>query len=195
MGADRTYAVSALDRTAPSLFGRFSRKYGTPIAVNIMSGTMATIAMAAAILITAFGSGSITTLFTLVLGFTLSTNTLAYLLIFPTFLLLRYRYPNVPRTYRVPGGMPGAWIVTLLPFAYAAIAAYFILIPTASYVKTSGVSRMTYELTQWIPLAVIVALTVIFYVWGQKEKHNRDVAATPSAESSSDSFLPSTEID
>jgi amino acid transporter len=161
-----------------------------------MSGTMATIAMAAAILITAFGTGSITTLFSLVLGFTLSTNTLAYLLIFPAFLLLRYRYPDVPRTYRVPGGMVGAWIVTLLPFAYAAIAAYFILIPTASYVKNSGVSRMTYELTQWIPLAVIVALTITFYVWGQREKRNRDVVANQeSAEARNESLQPSTELD
>ncbi|MBV9257871.1 MAG: APC family permease, partial [Ktedonobacteraceae bacterium] len=195
MGADRTYAVSALDRTAPSLFGRFSRKYGTPIAVNIMSGTMATIAMTAAILITAFGTGNITTLFSLVLGFTLSTNTLAYLLIFPAFLLLRYRYPDVPRTYRVPGGMLGAWIVTLLPFAYALIAGYFILIPTTSYVNNSGVSRMTYELTQWIPLAVIVALTLVFYVWGQKEKRNRDVIAGEGVEISKDSLMPSAELD
>ena len=195
MGADRTYAIGALDRTAPSIFGRFSKKYGTPIAVNIMSGTMATIAMAAAILITAFGSGNISTLFALVLGFTLSTNTLAYLLIFPAFLLLRYRYPDVPRTYRVPGGMLGAWIVTLLPFAYAAIAAYFILIPTASDVSKSGVSRMTYELTQWVPLIVIVGLTVFFYIWGQREKRNRDVVAEQKTEISDTSFQSSPELD
>jgi glutamate:GABA antiporter len=175
MGADRTYAVSALDRTAPSFFGRFSSKYGTPIAVNTMSGIMATIAVMAAILVTSFGAGGITTLFALVLGFTLSTNTLAYLFIFPAFLLLRYRYPDVPRTYRVPGGMPGAWIVTLLPFAYAAIAGYFILIPPDSYVSKNGVSRLTYELTQFIPLAVIILLTTLFYVWGQREKRNQDV--------------------
>ncbi len=181
MGADRTYAVSALDRTAPRIFGRFSTKYGTPIAVNTMSGIMATIAVAAAILITAFGSGTISTLFTLVLGFTLSTNTLAYLLIFPAFLLLRYRYPEVPRTYRVPGGMLGAWIVTLLPFAYAAIASYFILIPSASYVSNSGVDRTTYELTQFIPLIVIILLTVVFYIWGQMEKRNQDVVVAEQA--------------
>jgi amino acid transporter len=175
MGADRTYAVSALDRAAPSALGRFSSKYGTPIAVNTMSGIMATIAVVAAILITAFGSGNITTLFSLVLGFTLSTNTLAYLLIFPAFLILRYRYPDVPRTYRVPGGMLGAWIVTLLPFSYAAIASYFILIPTDSYVSKNGVDRMTFELTQFLPLAVIVLLTIVFYIWGQREKRNQDV--------------------
>ena len=127
--------------------------------------------------VTAFGSGSVTTLFALVLGFTLSTNTLAYLLIFPAFLMLRYRYPDVPRTYRVPGGMIGAWIVTLLPFAYAAIASYFILIPSASYVSKSGVDRQTYEFTQFAPLIVIVLLTIVFYVWGQREKRNQDILA------------------
>jgi glutamate:GABA antiporter len=182
MGADRTYAVSALDRTAPSLLGRFSGKYGTPIAVNTMSGIMATIAVVAAILITAFGSGSISTLFSVVLGFTLSTNTLAYLLIFPAFLILRYRYPDVPRTYRVPGGMLGAWIVTLLPFAYTLIASYFLLIPTNSYVSKSGLDRPTFELTQFIPLVVIVLLTIVFYIWGQNEKRNQDVIAAEIAD-------------
>src|SRR6266567_2637304 len=175
IGADRTYAIAALDRTAPSLLGRFSGRYGTPIAVSTMNGFVATISMAIAIFITAFGSGSISTLFSLVLGFTLSTNTLAYLLIFPAFLILRYRYPDVPRTYRVPGGMLGAWIVTLLPFTYAAIASYFILIPTDSYVSKNGVDRMTFELTQILPLVAIILLTIVFYIWGQREKRNQDV--------------------
>ncbi len=95
MGADRTFAISALDRTAPRLFGSFSGRFGTPIAVNIMSGIMATIAMVAAVLVNSFGgSGNISTLFSLVLGFVISTATLAYLFIFPSFLILRYKYPQ-----------------------------------------------------------------------------------------------------
>lgn len=175
IGADRTYAISALDRTAPVLLGRFSGKFGTPIAVNTMSGITATIAMAAAIIVTAASGGSTPTLFGLVLGFTVSTTTLSYLFIFPSYLILRYKYPNVPRPYKVPGGMVGAWIVTLLPFFYAAIASYFILIPTDATVQSNSVSRLTYELTQFVPLLVIILLTVVFYVWGHVEKRNRDV--------------------
>jgi amino acid transporter len=140
-----------------------------------MSGIVATVAMAAAILITEFGSGSVGTLFSLVLGFTISTTTLSYLFIFPTFLILRYKYPNVHRPYKVPGGMVGAWIVTVLPLAYALIASYFILIPTDSSVSSYSVSRLTYELTQFLPLAFIVLLTAVFFIWGQSEKRNRDV--------------------
>ena len=171
MGADRTYAISALDRTAPLIFGRFSGKYGTPIAVNIMSGIMATVAMVAAVLVTKFTAGNITTLFILVFGFVISTATLAYLFIFPSFLILRYKYPHVPRTYRVPGGMPVAWIVTVLPFAYAAFTVFFILVPAT----TTSVDRLTYELTQFIPLVIIVLLTIVFYIMGHNDKRNQDV--------------------
>src|SRR5215831_12637801 len=114
IGADRTYAIASLDRTAPAIFGRFSGKYGTPIFVNTMTGIVASIAMIAAVIISAYGGGgSIVTLFGLVIGFVISTTTLSYLFIFPSYLILRYKYPNVRRPYKVPGGMLGAVIVCL----------------------------------------------------------------------------------
>ena len=174
IGADRTYAISALDRTAPKLLGRFSGKYGTPIAVNTMTGIVASITMAVAISISAFFSGgSLASLFTVVIGFTISTTTLSYLFIFPAYLILRYKYPNVHRPYTVPGGMVGAWIVTLFPFAFAAIGSYFILLPAT--VSVSGINRTTYIVTQFVALAVIFLLALVFYVWGQTEKRNQDV--------------------
>jgi amino acid transporter len=170
MGADRTYAISALDRTAPLVFGRFSGRYGTPIAVNLMSGIMATVSMVAAILVNTFGKGNITTLFGLVLGFVISTATIAYLFIFPSFLILRYKYAHIPRVYKVPGGMVGAWIVTILAFSYALIAVVFILVP-----GTTSIDRFTYELTQFVPLAIILLLTVVFYIMGHNDTRNQDV--------------------
>jgi amino acid transporter len=177
IGADRTYAIAALDRAAPVFLGRFSGRFGTPIAVNAMSGIVATLAMAVAISVNAFSSDpNVVQLFGLVLGFTISTTTLSYLFIFPAYIILRYKYPNVPRTYKVPGGMVGAWIVTLLPLAYAAVASYFILIPTDATVSGyTGITRLTYELTQFIPLLAIFLLATIFYIWGHLEKRNSDV--------------------
>jgi amino acid transporter len=178
IGADRTYAMAALDRAAPVLLGRFSGRFGTPIAVNAMSGIVATLAMAVAISINAFSSDpNIATLFGLVLGFTISTTTLSYLFIFPAYIILRYKYPNVRRPYKVPGGMVGAWIVTLLPLTYAVVASYFILIPTDATVSGyTGITRLTYELTQFIPLLFIFLLTTVFFIWGHMEKRNGDVA-------------------
>jgi amino acid transporter len=186
IGADRTYAIAALDRTAPSFLGRFSGRYGTPIVVNTMSGITASIAMIVAILISASGNGSIAALFGFVLGFVISTTTLSYLFIFPSFLILRYKYRNVARPYKVGGGMIGAWIVTILPLAYAALASFFILWPADSTIVSDGVSRLTYELTQFIPLGIIVLLTTVFYIWGHAEKLNRDVVVEFNPETASE---------
>ncbi len=186
IGADRTYAIASLDRTAPSFLGRFSGRYGTPIVVNTMSGITASIAMIVAILISASGNGSISTLFGLVIGFVISTTTLSYLFIFPSFLILRYKYPNVRRPYKVGGGMIGAWIITILPLAYAALASFFILWPTDATVAGYSVTRLTYEFTQFIPLGIIVLLTTVFYIWGHTEKRNRDVVVEYNPEAATE---------
>jgi amino acid transporter len=140
-----------------------------------MSGIVGSIMMVVAILINSYGSSSLTGLFSIVLGFTISTTTLSYLFIFPAFIRLRYKYPNVARTYKVPGGLIGAWIVTIIPLAFAAVASYFILIPTDSTIASSNVSRFTYEVTEFSVLGAIVLLAIIFYVWGQFERSNKDV--------------------
>ena len=57
IGADAPTPLLALDRTAPALLGRFSGRYGTPIAVNTMTGITATIMMVIAVLISEFVSG------------------------------------------------------------------------------------------------------------------------------------------
>ena len=175
IAVSRTYAITALDRAAPLRLGRFSRTHGTPTAATILSGILATVTAVASILLAAFGSESIGTLFVQVLGVAISTALLAYLLMFPAFLILGYRYPAVPRTYRVPGGMVGAWIVTLLPMVYVGIACYFLLIPSNSYLQNNQLDRLTFELTHFVPLAIIVLLTLVLYAWGHAERRNRDV--------------------
>src|SRR5258706_1392524 len=175
IGADRTYAISSLDRTAPRFLRRFSGRYGTPIAVNTMSGIVATITMAVAISITEFATfgGQLAALFTVVIDFTISTTTLSYLFIFPSYLILRYKYPNVHRPYKAPDGLVKAWIVPLFPLAFAAIGSYFILIPAT--ITVSGIDKTTYIVTQFVALGVIFLLAIVFYVWGHLEQRNRDV--------------------
>ena len=136
---------------------------------------VATATVVASMLLAAFGSQSIEALFVQVLSVAISTALLAYLLMFPTFLILRYTYPAVPRGYRVPGGLVGAWIVTLLPVLYVGIACYFLLIPNDVYLQNNHLDRLTFELAHFVPLACIVLLTIVLYIWGQRERQNRDV--------------------
>ncbi len=68
--------------------------------------------------------------------------------------------------------MVAAWIVTILAFGYALFAVIGILFPIT---PPGSVGRLTYELTQFIPLALIVLLTIVFYIMGHSDKSNRDV--------------------
>src|ERR1700722_547116 len=65
MGADRAQAIAALDGAAPRILGRFSSRFGTPIAVNLLSGLVATAVMVLAFTIT---GGNSLKYFTVVLG-------------------------------------------------------------------------------------------------------------------------------
>ncbi len=71
--------------------------------------------------------------------------------------------------------MVGALIVTLLPMAYAGIACFFLLIPSEVYLEINHLDRLTFELTQFVPLACIALCTIVLYVWGHRERQNQDM--------------------
>ena len=52
MGADRAEAVACYDGAGPRVLGYFSKKYGTPLAVNLASGVLATIVLVLAVELT-----------------------------------------------------------------------------------------------------------------------------------------------
>jgi amino acid transporter len=169
MGADRAQAMAALDGSAPRILGTFSAKFGTPIAVNIMSGIVATVVM-----LLAFGlaSGDANKYFVAVLGLAISTTTISYIGIFPALLKLRISHPHVHRPYSVPGGMPGVVVVTVVTTAFAVLATIGLLLPgfgTASPDSSlpQGFDRLGYEATQILPLIVLFIVGVLFYIGGK----------------------------
>jgi glutamate:GABA antiporter len=170
MGADRAQAVACYDGAGPRILGRFSSRYGTPVAVNALSGVISTLFMVLAFLLT---SGSAAKYFSAALSLAISTTTISYLAIFLTLYVLRRKLPDVVRPYRVPGGDTGALIITALTFGWAALATAALLWPGLGQshpdsALPSGFAgqRWQYEASQFIPLAVFVALGVVFYALG-----------------------------
>jgi len=181
MGSDRTEAVASYDGGGPRVLGRFSARFGTPVTMNLVSGVVSTVLMIAAFQIT---GGDSSRYFSAVLGLTISTTTISYLFIFPALIKLRYSRPDVERPYRVPGGMAGAWICSLVPTFWALIATVFLLWPGLG-VNWFGAGgnpndslanlsfsheRLQYELSQFLPLVVIVVIGAVFYLVGGKAR-------------------------
>lgn len=180
MGADRAQAVACYDGAGPRILGTFSKKYGTPIAVNALSGIISSIFMILAFQLT---NGSTAKYFSAALGLAISTTTIAYLAIFPALYLLRRKLPNVHRPYRVPFGDTGALVISALTFGWAALATAALLwpglgqsnpddsLPSGFGAVTSGLGqhaaqRWQYEASQLIPLGLFLAVGVLFYVLG-----------------------------
>jgi amino acid transporter len=173
MGADRAQAVAGFDGAAPRSFGYFSARWGTPIVVNLLSGVFSTIVMVLAFQLT----GNANKYFTAVLGLAISTTTIAYLFVFPAIIKLRYSHPHVPRPYRVPGGNAGAWVCGVLCTGWAALATLALLYPGFGTSKPDDSlpdgwagQRGSYELSQLIPLAVLILLGLAFYAAGAKTR-------------------------
>ena len=182
MGADRAQAMAALDGSAPRALGTLSKRFGTPINVNLMSGVVSTIVLIAALSIT---EGDASKYFIAALGLAISTTTISYLAIFPTLWKLRISHPDVPRPYRVPGGTIGAALISIVCFGWAALATVSLLFPgfgtdNPDGSLPEGFKRGEYELSQFIPLALFVLLGVIFYIRGRATREQ--IVAVPFAE-------------
>lgn len=174
MGADRAQAMAALDGAAPRFMGRFSARFGTPIAVNLCSGVAATGVMVLAFAIT---GGNALKYFTVVLGLVISTTTISYIVIFPALIKLRMSHPHVNRPYRVPGGMPMVWIVSGLCTFWAVIASIVLIYPgfgtnwfgqhgDPNSSLPTGFTRGQFETSQIIPLVTLLVIGILFYVAG-----------------------------
>lgn len=197
MGADRTEAIAVLDGGGPELLGRFSARFGTPAGMNVLSGIVATGLMAAAFAIT---GGNPQRYFAAVLGLTISTTTISYLFIFPALVKLRYSHRATDRPYRVPGGIAGAWFCSVVPTFWALLATVALIWPGfgVGWFGSGGSSadslaglgfanqRLLYELSQLLPLAVIIGIGLIFYALGRptREQPAAIPEEVPAAEAS-----------
>lgn len=170
-GCDRIQAIAALDGAAPSWMGRFAG-FGTPITVNLMSGVIGSAFVLLVFLIT---HGSLARFFSLMIALAISSSALCYVLVFPSLIVLRRKYPHAHRPYRVPGGMAGAWGAALITEAFVLVTAVTLLWPGAINawlgerysIKTSwGVSRVFFESVTLSVFGAMVLLGVVFWAAG-----------------------------
>jgi amino acid transporter len=174
MGADRAQAMAALDGAAPRWLGTISSRFGTPIAVNLLSGIVSTTVLVAALVIT---EGDAAKYFAAALGLAIATTTISYLAIFPTLWKLRLSHPHVPRPFRIPGGIGVVAFVSILTTFWALLAAVGLLFPGFGTSDPDGAlpehfTRLEYEATQIVPLLIILAIGVLFYIGGRRTREH-----------------------
>jgi amino acid transporter len=186
MGSDRIQAVAAYDGAFLGFFGVFNKKLGTPVRVNVLSGVVATIFTIVAI--TAFNNGE-DSAFVVVLTIAISTTLISYLWIFPAAAVLRHKYPDVPRPYRVPFGNAGIWSAAVLITLWVALGSWVSIFPgrierwtgiSYDFKDVWGVSFGRFEALTLGTLGVVLLLAVVGYVLGAPvRRQTADVELTP----------------
>ena len=178
MGSDRALAVSCYDGAGPRVLGVINARFGTPVRVNVFSGIVATIVVVLAQQIT---SGNAAKYFDAVLGVTISTTLISYLLIYPALWKLRRSHPDTPRPFRMPAYRP----LTVILMVLVAIASVQLIAPGLgkSWFGTDFIpsnwtyaERYTYLWTELIPVLAFIAVGVLFWWLGRR---TRAQAAAP----------------
>ena len=153
-----------------------------------MSGIVSTIVMIVAF---HYQEATANNYFKAVLGLAISTTTIAYLFIYPAIIRLRYTHPEVERPYRIPGGNGRAsGCVGVITTAGRLLATVVLVWPgfgvgwfgtggSADANLPSGLTRREFEKTQFIPLIVLIAVGVLFYVLGRQTRE-QEVDVPPS---------------
>ncbi|MFJ8676135.1 APC family permease [Streptomyces sp. NPDC093589] len=176
MGAHRAQAVACADGAGPAWLGKISERHGTPVRVNLLSAALASVLLVVALNLT---DGDGEKYFAAGLGLTISTTFISYVITFPSLLVLRRKYPDTPRPYRVPGGRAGVRAVTVLTTGLVAFTVVVLIWPgfgvgwfgtggssAASLPESFAGARLQYTLSQVLPLLCFLAVGLLFVVLG-----------------------------
>jgi glutamate:GABA antiporter len=168
MGAGRAQAAACLDGAGPRVLGRISARSGVPVIMGLFSGAISFLAMAADLAVTGRDNQKY---FSAALVVSITLVVLAYLLIFPAFVALRRREPNLDRPFRVPGGRVVAWLAAGLATGWCALTAVCLLWPglgtadpDASLPAGFAAQRGQFELLILTPIAVLIAATTAYHL-------------------------------
>jgi glutamate:GABA antiporter len=172
MGADRALAVSGYDGAAPRAFGVINARFGTPVRVNIFSGIVSTVVLILAHQLT---SGNAAKFFGAVLGVTISTTLVSYLLIYPALWKLRRSHPEVARPFKMPWFKP----LTVVLMVLLVVTVVELFAPGAGMHWFSSdfapdgwthSERWSYLATEAVPVLVFVLIGALFWAMGRKTR-------------------------
>lgn len=128
---------------------------GVPIRFVLVQATMVSLVALIYVVVPAVNAG-----FFMVLILTTVLYAVMYLLLFASGIKLRYKYPDVKRTYRVPGGNIGMWIAGGLGFLTMLFVIIISFFPPAN-LKIG--SPTFYVLFMVLGLLIFVTLPIIIY--------------------------------
>lgn len=105
IGPAKGLGVVAEEGNLPPAFNR-TNKYGSPVAVLLVQAVITTIISLLYVFLP-----SVNQAYWVLSAMTVELLCIVYFLVFAAVIRLRYSRPDAPRPFRIPGGMPGIWLI------------------------------------------------------------------------------------
>lgn len=174
MSTNRNLAMACFDGAGPRWIAFTNPRYGTSVRLNNITGIVAS-----AILILGYrlNDGDVAKYFGVAVGFAIAMTLVNYLAIFPAFWVLRNKFPDAHRPYRVPAHRTVAiWLTLVVTLGISQLLApgfgdkwFSDAYRPAGWVADQG---RPYYLTQLAVLLFIVLIAALFWYLGQRNLAN-----------------------
>lgn len=155
IGPSRGLQVAAEDGSLPALFS-YCNRFGAPVVMLLVQGIIFTGLCSVFLLMPSINSS-----FWILTDMTAQLALLVYIAMFAAAIYLRYKFPNVERTFTIPGGKLGVWITGLMGIGSCLFAIAIGFLPPSQF-ETGDI--ITYELILWGGMIFsILAPIIIFF--------------------------------
>lgn len=170
MSTNRNLAMACFDGAGPRWIAFTNPRYGTPVRLNNITGVIASVIL---ILGYRLNDGEVAKYFGVAVGFAVAMSLVNYLAIFPAFWMLRNKYPDTNRTYRVPAHRTvSIWLTLVVAFGITQLLApgfgdkwFSDAYRPAGWVADQG---RPYYSTQLAILLAVLVIAIGFWLLGSR---------------------------
>jgi len=136
-GPSKAFLVACDDGFFPAKLG-YKNKHDVPVHILLLQAVIFTILCSLFVLMPTIASA-----FWLLTNVTAILVLTVYIAMFAAAIKLRYKHPNVPRLFKIPGGKLGLWIISLVGIVTCSFAMWVGFLPPS---QISVGNIFTYEL-------------------------------------------------
>ncbi|KAB2645002.1 MAG: amino acid permease [Verrucomicrobia bacterium] len=161
LGPSKSLLIACQDECLPKKLG-YKNKHGVPVTILVVQGCIFTLLCSVFLFMPTVTSG-----FWVLTNITSILALLVYVAMFASAVKLRYKYPEVKRTFIIPGGKIGLWTVCTIGSLSCIFTIGIGFLPPS---QIAVGSLQTYERTMIIGVLSSSALPFIIYALHERSK-------------------------
>lgn len=157
IGPSKGIREAAREGYFPSLWQK-NNKYGIPVPILILQACLS-----ALLSLAIFFMPSVSSAFMLMNALAAQLYLIMYLLMFAAAIKLRYSRPEIYRSYRIPGGKPGIWLISGVAIITSCFVFIFGFIPTTAVIEEGLTAVLGYIGFLLAGCIIFMSLPLFYY--------------------------------